>query len=72
MSGNAWEWCADWFDDNYYSKQVYKNPQGYSSGLCRILRGGSFFGPEICIHCFFRFMNLPNGSSGDFGFRCAR
>ena len=25
MSGNVWQWCADWFDDKYYSKQL-KNP----------------------------------------------
>ena len=32
MSGNAWEWCNDWYRRNYYSQSTRNNPIGPSSG----------------------------------------
>jgi len=43
MSGNAREWCSDWFDYYYYETSPSTNPTGPSSGEYRVLRGGSFF-----------------------------
>ena len=42
MSGNVWEWCMDWHDEDYYSSSPYKNPTGPSSGSSKVLRGGSW------------------------------
>lgn len=39
MSGNVHEWCWDWYD-SYQTSQKH-NPTGISSGITRVVRGGS-------------------------------
>ncbi|NOU72488.1 SUMF1/EgtB/PvdO family nonheme iron enzyme [Paenibacillus sp. LMG 31458] len=75
VSGNVWEWSADWFSPTYHLNSSKVNPLGPPSGDNRVLRGGSY----LCHKSYFnryrvaaRSKNTPDSSTGNIGFRCVK
>jgi formylglycine-generating enzyme required for sulfatase activity len=44
------EWCADWYDAEYYGTAPAADPKGPLRGTLRVIRGGSWFeATEMCL-----------------------
>lgn len=68
MRGNAWEWCADWFDRDYYSRSPIENPQGPQQGYIKVVRGNCW--TYVGEGCKLSYPMLPPWKSSRFvGFR---
>ncbi len=72
MHGNAWQWCADWYDFYYYSKSPVRDPKGPDCGNARVRRGGSWFDWAALARSAVRSKDLPDSRDYCIGFRVAR
>jgi formylglycine-generating enzyme required for sulfatase activity len=81
MSGNVWEWCADWYDEAYYQHMDKKgsvNPSGPAAkqGLfLKVIRGGSYLcNPSYCegYRRSKRMFSSYDSGTNHIGFRCVR
>lgn len=73
ITGNTWEWCADWFDAEFHRTANRNNPKGPPSGTTRVLKGGSFLCHKSYCNRYrvaARTSNTPNSSTSHMSFRC--
>ena len=72
MGDNVHEWCADWYDAQYYTRSPERNPRGPESGVRRASRGGSWRHMIKVSRCAARSSIPPEFKYADYGFRVAR
>jgi len=71
VAGNVLEWCADWYDTDYYSISPRNNPKGPGTGCLRVLRGGSWNFDPPHLRVAFRYNRSSSLAFSTIGFRCA-
>jgi len=75
VTGNVWEWCADWFHTDFSSVPALHNPAGPASGQVKVMKGGSFLCHESYCNRYrvaARTANTPDSSASNIGFRCVK
>ena len=69
MHGNVWEWCLDWYGENYYSQSPNMNPTGPVDGAQRVNRGGGWVDNSSYLRAAYRAAMDPDGRQYALGFR---
>jgi formylglycine-generating enzyme required for sulfatase activity len=67
MSGNAWEWCSDYYAK--YKAGVFKDPIGAPKSLYKVVRGGSWYYVDKMCSVTSRDGPYSNYTNYNYGFR---
>ena len=81
MTGNAWEWCLDVYETDFYSRSPRRNPIAGESITeitekyptvkdPRVLRSGYWDNPPVFVRAADRYKRSPDSTHRGSGFRC--
>jgi formylglycine-generating enzyme required for sulfatase activity len=75
ITGNAWEWCSDWFHPAYHITATRTNPVGPPAGTAKVMKGGSYLCHRSSCNRYrvgARTSNTPESATTNISFRCVR
>ena len=72
MHGNAFQWCSDWYSENYYAASPENDPPGPDSGTERVIRGGTWNFRPLGARSAERNKTEPDSRNCSAGFRVVR
>lgn len=72
MTGNIAEWVADTYDERYYEKSPYRDPEGPADGQHKVIRGGSWRETQHNARLTKRFQAKMWRTDSTIGIRCAK
>jgi formylglycine-generating enzyme required for sulfatase activity len=72
LAGGMWEWCGDWYADDYYARSPAADPQGPETGTLRVKRGGAWMSQPNWVRATYRDRGAPWSRNADHGLRCVQ
>ncbi len=80
MIGNVWQWCNDYYQEDYYKNSPQRDPRGPARGEGRVVRGGCWNSKPDDLRSAYRNYETPAYTDicfakdihGQVGFRCVR
>jgi formylglycine-generating enzyme required for sulfatase activity len=75
ITGNAWEWCQDWFSPDWHVRATRVNPVGPPSGAQKLMKGGSYLCHKSYCNRYrvaARTSNTADSTTTNISFRCVR